>query len=141
MDFFNTTEVPQDLERRICYPPGSHSDLILDVLKTLPIHIKLILYACLRLHSQNKKNLKITAADVVFEYQRLATELNISGISSSQVTDKIKELDMLGFLKCKYVRKGSGRIKYVHIYQPAEIPRHISALQEELAKVRFEEIV
>lgn len=141
MDFFNTTKVPQDLERRICHPPGSHSDLILDVLKTLPIHIKLILYACLRLHNQNKKNTKITVADVVFEYQRFAAELNINGISASQVTDKIKELDMLGFLKCKYIRKGSGRIKYIHIYQPTEIPRHISALQEELAKVRFEDIV
>ena len=141
MDSFNTTKVPQDLERRICYPTGSHSDLILDVLKTLPIHIKLILYACFRLHNQNKKNVKITVADVVLEYQRFTTELNINCISTSQVTDKIRELDMLGFLKCKYVRKGSGRIKYIYIYQPAEIPKHISALQEELSKVRFEEIV
>ena len=135
------TKAPQDIEKRICYPPGSHSDLILDVLKTLPIHIKLILYACLTLHNQNRKNVKITVADVVFEYQRFVTELNISGISTSQVADKIRELDMLGFLKCKYVRKGSGRIKYIHIYQPTEIPRHISVLQEELSKVKFEEIV
>jgi len=141
MDFFDTTKVSQNLERRVCYPPGSHSDLILDVLKTLPIHIKLILYACLRLHSQNNKNMKITVADVVLEYQRFATGLNISGISASQVTDKIKELDMLGFLKCKYIRKGSGRIKHIYIYQPADIPKHISVLQEELGKVKFEEFV
>jgi len=74
------------------------------------------------------------------EYQRLADESNIGGLSTSQVTDKIRELVMLGFLKCKYVRKGSCRIKYIHIYQPDEIPKYISVLQEELGKVRFEDI-
>lgn len=128
-------------EKRICYPPRSHSDLMLDVLKTLPIHIKLILYALLRLHERDRKNTKITVADVVLEYKNLADESNISGLSTSQVTDKIRELVMLGFLKCKYVRKGSGRIKYVHIYDPDEITKYISVLQEELGKVRFEDIV
>jgi len=137
MDLFNQTHPG----KRICYPPRSHSDLMLDVLKTLPIHIKLILYALLRLRDRDKKNAKITVADVFLEYQKLAGESNISGLSSSQVTDKIKELVMLGFLKCKYVRKGSGRIKYVHIDQPDEIPKYISVLKEELGKVRFEDIV
>lgn len=141
MELFNQTKVPQDPEKRICYPPRSHSDLMLDVLKTLPIHIKLILYAILRLHERNKKNVKITVADVVLEYQTLADESNISGLSTSQVTDKIRELVMLGFLKCKYVRKGSGRIKYIYIYQPDKIPKYISVLQEELGKVRFEDIM
>ena len=128
-------------EKRICYPPRPHSDLMLDVLKTLPIHIKLILYALLRLHDRDKKNAKITVSDVVLEYQKFADESNISGLSSSQVTDKIRELVMLGFLKCRYVRKGSGRIKYVYIYEPDDIPIYISVLQEELRKVRFEDIV
>jgi Cdc6-like AAA superfamily ATPase len=103
---------------------------MLDVLKTLPIHIKLILYAILRLHERDKKNVKITVADVVLEYQTLADESNISGLSTSQVTDKIRELVMLGFLKCKYVRKGSGRIKYIYIYQPDEIPKYIGLLRQ-----------
>lgn len=130
MELFNQTKVPQDPEKRICYPPRSHSDLMLDVLKTLPIHIKLILYAILRLHERDKKNVKITVADVVLEYQTLADESNISGLSTSQVTDKIRELVMLGFLKCKYVRKGSGRIKYIYIYQPDEIPKYIGLLRQ-----------
>ena len=134
MELFNETKVPHS-EKRICYPPRSHSDLMLDVLKTLPIHIKLILYAILRLH--DKKNVKITVNDVVLEYQRLADEINISSLSPGQVTDKISELVMLGFLKSKYVRKGSGRIKYIHIYQPEEIPKYISVLE----KIRFEDIV
>lgn len=137
MELFNQTNPG----KRICYPPRSHSGLMLDVLKTLPIHIKLILYALLRLYDRDKKNAKITVADVFLEYQKLADESNIGGLSSSQVTDKIRELVMLGFLKCKYVRKGSGRIKYVLIDQPDEIPKYISVLQEELGKVIFEDIV
>jgi Cdc6-like AAA superfamily ATPase len=136
MELFNETKVPHP-EKHICFPPRSHSDLMLDVLKTLPIHIKLILYAILRLHDRDKKNVKITVNDVVLEYQRLADELNISSLSPSQVTDKISELVMLGFLKSKYVRKGSGRIKYIFIYQPDEIPKYISVLE----KIRFEDIM
>lgn len=124
-------------EEYICYPPGAHSDLVLEVLKTLPIRFKLILYACLRLHDPDKKDIKMTVNDVVFEYQRLATESKISSLSIAQITDKIKELEMLGFLKCRYLHKGSGRIKYIYIYQPADIPIHISVLQEELRKVKF----
>lgn len=136
MKLFNEAKVPHS-EKRICYPPRSHSDLMLDVLKTLPIHIKLILYAILRLHDRDKKNVKITVNDVVLEYQRLADEINTSSLSPSQVTDKISELVMLGFLKSKYVRKGSGRIKYIHIYQPEEIPKYIYVLE----KIRFEDIM
>ena len=138
MELFNQT-IGSHPEKRICYPPRSHSVLMLDVLKTLPIHIKLILYAFLMLHDRDKKNVKITVADVVLEYQGLADESNISCLSTSQVTDKIGELVMLGFLKCKHIRKGSGRIKYVHIYEPDEIPKYISVLQEELGKVRFKD--
>jgi hypothetical protein len=50
----------------------------------------------------------------------------------------IKELEMLGFLKCKYVRKDKREIKYVHILNPSETPRYVSVLQEELKKIRKE---
>ncbi len=133
MELFNQTTVSHP-EKRICYPPRSHSDLMLEVLKTLPIHIKFILYAILRLYDRDNKKVKITVNDIVLEYQRLADESNISSLSPSQVTDKINELVMLGFLKCKNVRKG--RIKYIHIYQPDEIPKYISVLE----KIRFEDI-
>ena len=142
MKFFNQIKLPhEDLEKRICYSPESHADLILDVIKTLPIHIKLILFACLRLHDQDRKKVKITVDDVVFEYQRLANESHISSLNINKVAEKIKELEMLGFLKCRYIRKGSGQIKYISIYQPDEILKFISVLKEELRKVKFEDIV
>ncbi len=73
--------------------------------------------------------------DVFLEYKKLATESNIEWLSMSRVTDIIKELEMLGFLKCKYVRKDQRKIKYVHVLDAAEIPKYVSVLQEELRKV------
>lgn len=78
MDFFKTIKEPQDLERRICYPPGSHSEVVLEVIRSLPIHFKLILYACLTLYNQKKKSERVKLYDVFIEYQRLTTELNFT---------------------------------------------------------------
>ena len=142
MDFFKTTKVPQDLERRICYPPGSHSEVVLEVIRSLPIHFKLILYACLTLYNQKKKNERVKLYDVFFEYQRLTTELNFTCMSPNQVADKIREFDMLGLLKNKYIRKGSGQIKYIDINpnHQSQFLIHISVLQEEIKNIKPSEI-
>lgn len=137
MELFNRTNFPEDnQEKRSLYPPGSHFELVTDAVKTLPIHFKLILYAFFRLYHQNKKKVKITVADVFFEYQKLADELGISYLSMKQVTDKIGEFDMLGFLKCKYIRKGSGQIKYIDVNKSDEVSKYISVLKEEIEKIR-----
>lgn len=134
-------DVPEgDTVRRSYYLPGSHYELVTDALRTLPIHFKLILYAFFKLHHQNKKKIKITVADVFSEYQTLTDELDISYLTMKQVIDKIQEFDMLGFLKCKYIRKGSGQIKYIDVKQPTEIPRYLSVLKEEIGKIKPEEI-
>lgn len=141
MKSFTQTDIPEgDTARRSYYLPGSHHELVTDVLRTFPIHSKLILYACFKLHHQNKKKVKITINDVFSEYQKLTDELDISYLTMKQVIDKIQEFDMLGFLKCKYIRKGSGQIKYIDIKQPAEIPSYISVLKEEIKKIKPEEI-
>jgi Cdc6-like AAA superfamily ATPase len=123
---------------RSYYLPDSQDELVTDVIKTLPIHFKLILYACFKLHQQQKK--KITVADVFSNYQTLTNELDISYLTMKQVIDKIQQFDMLGLLKCKYVRKGSGQIKYIDVKQPTEISRYISVLKEEIEKIKPEEI-
>jgi Cdc6-like AAA superfamily ATPase len=127
-----------DIAGRSYYLPDSQDELVTDVIKTLPIHFKLILYACFKLHQQQKK--KITVADVFSEYQTLTNELDISYLTMKQVIDKIQQFDMLGLLKCKYVRKGSGQIKYIDVKQPTEISRYISVLKEEIEKIKPEEI-
>jgi Cdc6-like AAA superfamily ATPase len=125
-------------ERRFYYPVSNTKQMVFDQLPTLPLHFKLVLYACLSLLSQDKKELKVTKIDVFLEYKQLATELNIEWLSMSRVIDIIKVLELLGFLKCKYVRKDKREIKYVHILDPSEAPRYVTALQDELEKIRKE---
>ncbi len=113
-------------------------DLIFDLLKKLPLHFKLVLYAFIKIYDHDKKNIKVRVEDVFTEYQKLTTELKINWLSMNKVTNIIKELEVYGFLKCKYVRKGQGQIKYINILNSSDIPRYKSALQEELEKIQLE---
>lgn len=115
--------------------PGSDSDRMVNQLKTLPLHSKLILCVCINLLDSGEKNTEVTVEDVFKRYKKLATELNISWISQSKVSEHIKELEMLRFLKCTYPRKGQGRqIKSIQIFEPAEIPRYAEVLKEDLSR-------
>jgi hypothetical protein len=115
--------------------PGSDSDRMVSQLKTLPLHSKLILCACINLLDSDEKNTEVTVEDVFKKYKKLATGLNISWISQSKVSEHIKELEMLRFLKCTYPRKGQGRqIKSIQIFEPAEIPGYVGVLKEELSR-------
>ena len=109
-----------------------HSEIILNELRTLPIHSKLVLCACIRLFSKDK----VTPTEVFTEYKKLAARYNVNWLSVSKVTEHIKELEMLGFLKCTYPRRGRGRqIRYIHILEPDEIPRYVEVLREDLGMV------
>jgi len=107
-------------------------DKIINLLKTLPLHSRLVLCACIRLLSSDN-DAKITVTDVFTKYKQLTARFNINWLSLGKVTEYIKELEMLGFLKCTYPHKGRvHQIRYVHIYEPAEIPRYTAVLQEDL---------
>ncbi len=114
------------------YAVKSNIDLIFKLLRSLPLHFKLVLYAFIKIYEVSPRNNKITVDDVFIEYQKLSNDLNINWLSMNRVTDMIRELENYGFLKCKYIRKGSGQIRYIDVYQPAEIPRYASALQKDL---------
>lgn len=132
----------EETERKSYTPPATHDEIVLEVIRSLPIHFKLILYACLTLYNQKKKNDRVKLCDVFYEYQRLTTELNFTCMSTNQVADKIREFDMLGLLKNKYVRKGSGQIKYIEINPSlqSQFLTHISVLQEEIKNIKPSEI-
>jgi Cdc6-like AAA superfamily ATPase len=110
------------------------SDIVIDQLKTLSLQSKLVLCACIRLLSSDN-DAKITVTDVFTKYKQLTARFNINWLSLGKVTEYIKELEMLGFLKCTYPNKGHvHQIRYVHIFEPAEIPRYTAVLQEDLRK-------
>jgi Cdc6-like AAA superfamily ATPase len=115
-----------------------HSELIIDQIPSLPLHFKLVLYACVSVIGQNKRNTKAVLTDVFIEYRRLADEMNIDWLSMNRINEIAKELEMLGFLICSYTRKREGRVRYVRFREPAQIPRYTSMLKEELGKVGFE---
>ncbi|NJD76437.1 MAG: hypothetical protein FIB08_04985 [Candidatus Methanoperedens sp.] len=110
------------------------SNIIINLLKTLPLHSRLVLCACIRLLSSDN-DARITVTDVFIKYKQLTARFNINWVSLGKVTEHIKELEMLGFLKCTYPQKGhTHQIRYIHIFVPAEIPKYVSVLQEELGK-------
>ena len=107
-------------------------DKIINLLKTLPLHSRLVLCSCIRLLSTDSEA-KITVTDVFTKYKQLTARFNINWLSLGKVTEHIKELEMLGFLKCTYPHMGHAhQIKYIHMFDPAEIPKYVSVLQEEL---------
>ncbi|HWR26652.1 MAG TPA: hypothetical protein VN316_02120 [candidate division Zixibacteria bacterium] len=118
-------------------PEGAlpHSEIILNELRILSLHAKLVLCACLHLFSKDKY-VKVTPMDVFTEYKELAAKYSINWLSVSKVTEHIKELEILGFLKCTYPRWGQGhQIRYVHIHEPDEIPGYVEVLREDLGMV------
>ena len=99
----NTTlELPKRSNHQITEP---RSVIITNQIRTLPLHLKLTLYACIRLLEKDKKDIKVTAGDVFNEYKRLTAEVNTYSLSIGNIINYIKELELLGFLKCTYICK------------------------------------
>jgi Cdc6-like AAA superfamily ATPase len=131
--FDNWINAPQDLQEKcVCYTTEPRSVMIADQIKTLPFHIKLTLYACTRLFNKDKKDIKVTVRDVFEEYEKVTAEVNTQSLSFGIVNNYIKELELLGFLKCTYISKVPGRIRYIRIRDRAEIPKYVSMLKESL---------
>jgi Cdc6-like AAA superfamily ATPase len=69
------------------------------------------------------------------EYKKLAAKYNVDWLSAGKVTEHIKELEMLGFLKCTYPRMGQRhQIRYVLIPELDEIPRYVEILREDFGR-------
>lgn len=111
-----------------------HSVLITNQIRTLPLHLKLILYAYIRLLDKDKKDTNVTVEDVFDEYKKLTAEVNTYSISIDNAINCIKELELLGFFKCTYICKVPGRIRSIHIFDPSQIPKYVSILKEDLDK-------
>jgi Cdc6-like AAA superfamily ATPase len=109
-----------------------HSVIITDQIRTLPLHLKFILFAYIRLLDKDKKDIKVTVGDVFDEYKKLTDEFNTYSLSIDNVINCIKELELLGFLICTYICKVPGQIRYIRIFDPAQSPKYVSILKEDL---------
>ena len=86
-------------------------DRIMEVVKTLPLHAKLVLLA---ITSINEK--KAITGEIYRRYRELCRILGVEEVTQRRVSDLISELDMLGVVNARVVSRGRyGKTKLVSL--------------------------
>jgi len=92
---------------------------VVEVVRTLPMQSKLVLYAVILLEQNGVQN--INTGQVYNIYKRLCGEIDADVLTQRRVTDLISELDMLGIVNAVVVSKGRyGRTKEMGLSVPLE---------------------
>ncbi|MCP8322802.1 MAG: orc1/cdc6 family replication initiation protein [Candidatus Methylarchaceae archaeon HK02M2] len=95
-------------------------DRLVEVLKSLPLHAKLLLWIITSSSGVN------STGEVYEYYSKLCQKLNIEKLTSRRVGMLISELDLLGLIVAKVVSKGRyGRTKQIHSLIQLQIIREI----------------
>lgn len=107
-------------------------DRVAEVIKTLPLHSKLVLLSLAIGGGESK-----TTGDVYNTYRELCKYLNIDPVTQRRVSDIISELDMIGIINAKVVSRGRyGKTRSIRIN--ADLNTLIKVLKEE---EMFEDII
>ena len=87
-------------------------DRVVEVLKTLPLHSKMVITA---VYLQNKSGKKDTTTGEIYDtYKMICNKLEVDSLTQRRVSDLINEMDTLGIVHAKVVSKGRyGRTKIV----------------------------
>ncbi|MFB6148125.1 MAG: Cdc6/Cdc18 family protein [Halobacteriales archaeon] len=94
-------------------------DRVVEVVRTLPMQSKLVLFATITLEKNGVHN--INTGEVYNIYKRLCEEIDTDVLTQRRVTDLISELDMLGIVNAVVVSKGRyGRTKEISLSVPIE---------------------
>lgn len=94
-------------------------NLIVDTVKSMPLHVKLTLLAILSLEKNRVKN--ITTGEIYEKYRDLCNRIGVSAVSQRRISDIINELDMLGIINARVVSLGRyGRTKVIKIVTSEE---------------------
>ena len=94
-------------------------DRVVEVVRTLPMQSKLVLYSVILLEQKGVQN--INTGEVFNIYKRLCQEIDADVLTQRRVTDLISELDMLGIVNAVVVSKGRyGRTKEMGLSVPLE---------------------
>tara|TARA_B100000287_G_scaffold139490_1_gene131428 strand:- start:487 stop:1725 length:1239 start_codon:yes stop_codon:yes gene_type:complete len=98
-------------------------DQVTPVLKTLPLHQKLVLFSICLNEENGLRN--ISTGDVYRTYVDACNKIQIEPLTSRRVSSLLNELDTLGLIMAKNVSKGrGGRSKQVN----SAIPKAIDAI-------------
>ena len=93
-------------------------DTMEEVIKTLPLHSKLVLYSIVILDENG--SLPANTGEVYVVYKEICEGMDVEPLTQRRVSDLINELDMLGIINAKVVSKGRyGRTKEIRLNIPA----------------------
>jgi cell division control protein 6 len=107
-------------------------NMMTELVKTLPIHSKVILLAVIL--NEQVGNMKLTTGEVYDTYQELTKRAELPPLTQRRVTDLISELDMLGILNARIISKGRyGRTKEISLSVALEETKKIIE-EDELLK-------
>jgi cell division control protein 6 len=107
-------------ERRI------EHDRVLDALKNLPLHSKLVLYGVYLL-GKTKVSFAVTG-DIYEIYRELCSELVVSPLTQRRVSGLINELDVIGLLNARVASLGRyGRTKKIRLGISSSLVRRVFA--------------
>jgi cell division control protein 6 len=87
-------------------------DQTIEVIKSLPLQSKVVLYSVVRLAERTPR--RIVSGDVYELYQDFSRQLGLDILTRRRVSDLVSELDVLGIISAKIVNKGRyGRTKEI----------------------------
>jgi len=106
------SKITEDIVRRA--QREIERDLVIDLVKSMPFHLKMILFSIYLLKERGDK--RITTGDVYDFYKKLGNKLGIDIVTHRRVSDIISELDTLGIVNSKIVSLGRyGRTKIINL--------------------------
>ncbi|RLE81247.1 MAG: cell division control protein Cdc6 [Thermoprotei archaeon] len=90
-------------------------NLIVDAVKTMPLHVKLILVSVYLLEkSDSLKN--ITTGEIYNSYREICKKIGVGEVTQRRVSEILSELDMLGIINARVVSLGRyGRTKIIKL--------------------------
>ncbi len=110
------------------------SDRIIEVIRTLPVQSKLVLYSIIVLLDHGSKVSR--TGEVYSVYKQLCNDIDTDILTQRRITDLISELDMLGIVNAIVVNKGRyGRTKEISLSVPVQSIRDVLTDEQRLTSL------
>ncbi len=104
-------------------------DRVVETVKTLPQHSKLVLYSIIKLNEDGKE--KVQTGDVYSVYDEICRSIGLNSLTQRRVSDLINELDMLGIINARTISLGRyGRTREISLSLSTPLKNQIKAMLE-----------
>ena len=103
-------------------------DIIIECVRTLPPHCKVLLYAILQSYERRRNG--VLTGEVYESYKRLAERLGLAPLHARSISNYVSELESLGLIRATIVSRGrGGRTREIIVDVP--ISETMPALEED----------